>query len=135
MATTTRTKGTMTTSTSVCDTADNNADDDPVVLLPHLEKSITVLYHDSSIIVINKPSKLRSVPGHANNVNADSTRSTTNRDPSVWQDTKQVSGPPPMTDEKKRCYHETWAYALQEAAEAARAGEQCRRKAKVEDID
>eukprot|EP00816_Leptocylindrus_hargravesii_P008618 CAMPEP_0196826550 /NCGR_PEP_ID=MMETSP1362-20130617/93685_1 /TAXON_ID=163516 /ORGANISM="Leptocylindrus danicus, Strain CCMP1856" /LENGTH=460 /DNA_ID=CAMNT_0042207127 /DNA_START=348 /DNA_END=1730 /DNA_ORIENTATION=+ len=120
------------------------------LVLPHLEKSISVLYHDSSIIVINKPSKLRSVPGHANNAaptassttdatpvvaitgsiqhqeekEQNSTRSSTigiisseqQRDPSVWQDTKQVSGPPPMTDEKKRCYHKTWAYALQEAA-------------------
>eukprot|EP00814_Leptocylindrus_danicus_P007504 CAMPEP_0116037712 /NCGR_PEP_ID=MMETSP0321-20121206/22239_1 /TAXON_ID=163516 /ORGANISM="Leptocylindrus danicus var. danicus, Strain B650" /LENGTH=474 /DNA_ID=CAMNT_0003516013 /DNA_START=59 /DNA_END=1484 /DNA_ORIENTATION=+ len=138
-----------TTSTSVCATADH-ADNDPAVVtdssssskrlvLPHLEKSISVLYHDSSIIVINKPSKLRSVPGHANNaapiVASSSTTdvsieqeekeeqntigiigSEQQRDPSVWQDTKQVSGPPPMTDEKKRCYHETWAYALQKAA-------------------
>lgn len=95
--------------------------------LPHLEKSISILYEDDSVVVIDKPSKLRSVPGHANAPSSapvvvenssknDGDENECERDPSVWQETKQVNGPPPMVHEKKRRYHETWAYALQEAA-------------------
>ena len=88
------------------------------------EKAIRVLYHDESIIVIDKPSKLRSVPGHAKskpkcstreNDNNQHERGSSDKSEAIWKNTPQLLGAPPIGN-KKRKYHETWAYALQDAA-------------------
>ena len=75
-------------------------------------KVISILYCDDSIIVINKPSKLRSVPGHASPAKAHA-----NTPSGKWYtESKQVKGAPPIGD-KKRDYHATWALALKQASE------------------